>query len=62
MGDAFQVGLGEKVASHCQANDAPELSSGTFALFAGPENVMGSWGGMKKRMRKSDSHRRQESI
>ena len=28
VGDAFQVGLGEKVAGHCHANDAPQLMLG----------------------------------
>ena len=33
MGDAFQVGLGEKVACHCHANDAPELMLGDVCAF-----------------------------
>ena len=33
MGDAFQVGLGEKIASHCHSNNALKLMLGDVCAF-----------------------------
>ncbi len=62
VGNPFKVGLREEVASQCHTDDAPEPIPETFALFASSEKVTESWGGMKERMRKCDSHPRQESV